>query len=185
MSAPMLVGAAEVQITPPVGTELAGYFSPRVSEGVISELMAKAVVVGEGEDRVAVIACDLITMTAEVSGPARERIERETGIRGERVLICSTHTHTGPELRPNRPIKRNEEWFATLPGLIADAAIAAAGNQRPTIMSVGDDYEEGLAFNRRFRYKDGTEQFGVHDEEQVVGPAGPTDPQLGVVSSRE
>lgn len=181
MSAPMLVGAAEVQITPPVGTELAGYFSPRVSEGVISELMAKAVVVGEGDDRIAIIACDLITMTAEVSGPARERIERETGIRGQRVLICSTHTHTGPELRPNRPIKRNEEWFVTLPGLIADAAIAAAGNQRPTIMSIGVDHEEGLAFNRRFRYKDGTEQFGVHDEEQVVGPAGPTDPQLGVI----
>jgi len=178
----MLVGVAETVITPPVGTELAGYFHPRVSEGVISDLMAKAVVAGTGDDRVAIVACDLITMTAELSGPTRERITAATGIPGERVLICSTHTHTGPELRPNRPIARNEEYFAGLPERIAEAAIQAAANQRECIMSVGDDHEEGLAFNRRFRYRDGTEQFGLHgDPEDVVGPAGPTDPQLGVI----
>ena len=178
----MLVGAAEVVITPPVGTELAGYFSPRVSEGVISELKAKAIVAGDGAERVAIVACDLITMVAEISGAVREKIAAATGIPGDRIMICSTHTHTGPELRPNRPIARNEAWFATLPGLIADAAIAAAENQRPAIMSVGSECEEGLAFNRRFRYRDSTELFGVHgDGSDVVGPAGPTDPELGVV----
>jgi neutral ceramidase len=182
MSDKMLVGAAEVIITPPVGTELAGYFQPRVSEGVISELKAKAVVAGDGAEGVAIIACDLITMTAEISAAARAKITAATGIPGERVMICSTHTHTGPELRAKRHIGRNEEWIATLPGLIADAAIAAAENQRPAVMSVGSEHEEGLAFNRRFRYRDGTELFGVHgDGSDVVGPAGPTDPEFGVV----
>lgn len=182
MSEEMLVGAAEVVITPPVGTELAGYFHPRVSEGVIADLKAKAIVAGDGAERVVMVACDLIAMTGKISGAAREKIEAATGIAGERVMICSTHTHTGPELRPNRPIARNEEWIATLPGLIADAAIEAAANQRQCVMSVGSEWEEGLAFNRRFRYGDGTEQFGVHgDGSEVVGPAGPIDPELGVV----
>jgi hypothetical protein len=180
----MMAGAAEVQITPPVGTELAGYFHPRVSDGVISELMAKSVVVGEGDERVAVCACDLITMTEEISSEAREIIQEATGIPGGRVMICATHTHTGPELRQNRPIARNEEWIKTLPGLIAESVIAAADNQQEAIVGVGSDHEEGLAFNRRFRYKDGREEFGVKDADEVVGPAGPTDPELGVVTFR-
>ena len=36
------VGAAEVKITPPLGTPLAGYLGPRFSEGVLDELYAKA-----------------------------------------------------------------------------------------------------------------------------------------------
>ena len=38
----LLVGAAETVITPPVGTALAGYFTPRLSTGVIHDLKAKA-----------------------------------------------------------------------------------------------------------------------------------------------
>lgn len=42
----MFAGAGEVVISPPVGAERPGYFQPRVSEGVISDLMAKAIVAG-------------------------------------------------------------------------------------------------------------------------------------------
>lgn len=180
----MQVGAAETKISPPLGTELAGYFQTRVSEGVISELMAKALVMGEGADRVALVACDLLVMTAEISSQAREIIERETGISGDRVMIGATHTHTGPELRPDRPIQRNEEYMQALPALIAEAVIAAADNQRPCLACAGRDREEGLAFNRRFRYSDGTEQFGIRGD-SMVDVAGPTDPELGVVAFRE
>jgi hypothetical protein len=178
------VGAAESNITPPLGTELAGYFETRVSDGVISDLMAKAVVVGTGEERIALIACDLITMSAEVTAEVRQLVEAATGIPGERVMVCSTHTHTGPEIRGGRPIKRNEEYVAGLPGRIAAAAIAAAAKARPACICIGHDHEEGLAFNRRFRYNDATEQFGMSGD-QVAGPAGPTDPELGVVAFRE
>jgi neutral ceramidase len=186
MESPALlpVGAAETVISPPLGTELAGYFSPRVSDGVISDLMAKAIVVGEGADRIALIACDLLAITEEISVPVRARVAAETGIPGDRVMICATHTHTGPELRANRPIKRNEEYMAGLPDRIADAAIAAAAKPRPACICLGRDHEEGLAFNRRFRYDDASEQFGMRGD-NVVGVAGPTDPDLGVIAFRE
>ena len=179
------VGAAESCITPPEGTELAGYFTPRIAAGVISPLMAKAIVAGEGDGRVALIACDLITMTAEVTEATRRIIQAETGIQPHRVMVCSTHTHTGPELRLNRLIKRNEAYFGGLSARIAQAAIDAAACQRPAVISAGIDHEEGLAFNRRFRTRDGREQFGLGGSEgAVVGVAGPTDPQLGVVAIR-
>jgi hypothetical protein len=186
MDSPKLlpVGAAESAISPPLGTELAGYFHPRVSDGVISDLMAKAVVLGEGDECIALIACDLLAIPEELSAPVRARVEAETGIPGERVMVCATHTHTGPELRPGRPIKRNEEYMAGLPDRIAEAAIAAAGKQRQACICIGHDHEEGLAFNRRFRYEDATEQFGIRGD-NVVGVAGPTDPELGVIAFRE
>jgi hypothetical protein len=146
--------------------------------------MAKAVVLGEGSDRIALIACDLLAITEEISIPVRRRVAAETGIPGERVMVCATHTHTGPELRAGRPIKRNEEYMAGLPDRIAEAAIAAAASQKPACVCIGHDHEEGLAFNRRFRYADASEQFGMRGDD-VVGVAGPTDPELGVIAFRE
>lgn len=115
------VGAAETVITPPLGTELAGYFTTRISDGIISDLKAKAVVVGSGTSRIALVACDLITMTQEITDAVRELAAKQTGISPSRVMVCATHTHTGPEPRPNRPIRRNEEYIAELPGRIAAA----------------------------------------------------------------
>lgn len=186
MEATLLVGAAETVITPPLGTGLAGYFTPRISEGVIYDLKAKAVIAGEGEGRVGIIACDLIGLPAEIVQAAREKLQEATGIPGERVLICGTHTHTGPETRSNRIVPANDDYLQELPGLIAAAGIAAAANARPSSLWLGRDHEEGLAFNRRFRLRDGREQFGPGpDPDAVAGVAGPTDPELGVIAFRQ
>ena len=44
-------GVAAVSITPPNGTPLAGYYRKRLSEGVLDELHAKAIVFEQGELR--------------------------------------------------------------------------------------------------------------------------------------
>ncbi len=184
MTSLLQVGAAEVVITPPIGTALAGYFTPRTSEGVIYDLKAKAIIAGDGEQALGIIACDLICIPQELVAEARRQLEAATGIPGERVLICATHTHTGPETRGSRDlIPPNEEYLARLPGLIAEAGILAAKNRRGCVLSMGADHEEGLAHNRRFRMRDGTEQFGPgSDPELLAGVAGPTDPRLSVLT---
>lgn len=186
MSATMFAGAAETVITPPLGTNLAGYFTPRVSDGVISDLKAKAVVAGEGKDAVGIIACDLIGIPEEIVKAAREVFEAATGIAGNRILICGTHTHTGPETRPKRIVPTNDDYLAELPKLIAQAGIDAANNRKACILSLGRDHEEGLAYNRRFRMRDGSEQFGPgNDLDLLAGVAGPTDPEMGVLAFAE
>jgi len=54
------VGVAQVAITPPIGTGLAGYFHQRESTAVKDELYAKALVVSTDEQSIALVACDLI-----------------------------------------------------------------------------------------------------------------------------
>lgn len=179
----LMAGAAETIITPPIGTALAGYFTPRISKGVIYDLKAKAIIVGEGAEAVGIIACDLLGLPAEIVAQTREIFRQATGIPGERLLICCTHTHTGPETRKGRLIPTNEEYLAQLPARIAEAGICAARNRKPCEIKIGRDFEKGLAFNRRFRLRDGREQFGPGpDPEAVAGVAGPIDPELGVVT---
>ncbi len=122
----MRIGAAETIITPPLGTALAGYFHSRTSTGKISDLKAKALIAGDGPDAIGIVACDLIGVSAEVVSAARKLVQERIGLPGERLMICATHTHTGPETRHSRIVPVNEEWLASLPGKIADAAVAAS-----------------------------------------------------------
>ncbi len=176
-------GSARVEITPPLGTALAGYFSPRWSDRVEDPLYAKALVLESGGERIALVSCDVICMPADVADPARELIEQRTGIPGGNVLICATHTHTGPEMRRGRTvIPANEEWLDTVPGLIADAVDAALADMFDAVLIPGRECEDRLGSNRLGRNPDGTEVFG---KEGAIGPAGPIDPELLAMSIRD
>ena len=184
----ILTGTAENDITPPIGTQLAGYFQTRVSDGLIHPLMAKAAVFGEGDERCCLIVCDIITMTSWVRDKTREIINAETGIKPERIMISATHTPTGPEIRDgSKTTSVNLEYREGLPRRIADAAIKAANSMKPAYLCIGTEQEEGLAFNRRFRMSNGTEQFGPYSDGDVhsVGFAGPIDPMFGALVFKE
>src|SRR5215472_1662710 len=90
------VGAAEVAISPPPGTPMAGYYSTRLSTGVHDDLHAKAIVIASGGQRVALVACDLVGIPPAVIEEAREMIHAATGIPGSNIMISATHSHTGP-----------------------------------------------------------------------------------------
>ncbi len=68
MNEELLVGVAEVDITPPVGTLLAGSLKPRASVGVGNPLYAKAIVLESGGTRLAYIALDLISVERGFGG---------------------------------------------------------------------------------------------------------------------
>ena len=176
-------GCAQQIITPPVGTSLAGYFHDRVSTSVRDDLYAKAIVIENGESRLALVSCDLIGITEEIAAPAKAFIEQEMGIPPENVLICATHTHTGPEIRSNAVVPCREAWVAELPRRIADAVKTAADAMCSATLRVGRATAYGCAFNRLFRLKDGSEQFGKRGRDaEVIAEAGPIDPELQTLS---
>jgi len=70
----LLVGAAEIVITPPVGTYLDGYGARTSgSVGVHDDLHARALVVDDGVTQAALVSCDLIGVDAG-SSPRRARL---------------------------------------------------------------------------------------------------------------
>lgn len=174
-------GGARVDLTPPVGVSLAGYFHDRVAESVRDKLFAHALVVESRGTRVALVSCDLISLDAATAAPAKERIERETGIPPDHVLICATHTHTGPELRAKAVVPTSPEYVATLPDRIAEAVVRAAADPSEVTVHAGRTELHGYSFNRLFRLRDGTERFG-RVEGQTIREAGPIDPELQTLS---
>jgi neutral ceramidase len=75
-------GAASVDITPPVGTPMAGYYAERLSKGVHDPLRAKAIVLEHGGKKAALVALDLISTPLALVEETRREIEKTSGIKG-------------------------------------------------------------------------------------------------------
>jgi neutral ceramidase len=184
------LGAAAGVITPPPGTPLAGYYNERPSEGVIDDILAKVAVLDDGQTKVALVVCDLLSLPRPTILEARQLIEKQTGIPGSHVMISATHQHTGPVVA--RESSRDEldggsgdlgrRYTAGLPGLIAKTVREAAARLAPTRVSFARGFEQQLAFNRRYWMKDGTVGWNPGKlNPNTLRPVGPTDPEVGVV----
>lgn len=184
-------GAAAVSITPLPGTPLAGYYHTRVADGVLDNLYAKALVVEQDGAKAAFIVLDTTTVTRSITIAARKLIAEKTGIPPERVMISATHTHNGPVLKRDSLMDditgastpRAIEYGERLPGLIAQAVAEADAKLTPARASAGIGREDGLNFNRRYVMKDGTIGWNTlrSNRTNVVRPAGPIDPDVGVL----
>src|SRR5262249_3852217 len=95
-SAELSVGVATVDITPPQGYRMAGYFVERVNTGTHDPLLAKAIVFRQGERKAALVFCDLVAVTRNVADRARARASEKTGIPVGSIAVAATHSHTGP-----------------------------------------------------------------------------------------
>ncbi len=190
MAPTLTVGAAKVDITPPVGTLLAGALKPRESQGVGNPLYASALVIeDEQESRLALVALDLISLDRSNGGDAAVRLASQaTGIPESHVCLTCSHTHTGPYTRQRQRQFINEEWLDALPGKIAQAVAEADDARVPATMSRCRAFEFRVQHNRRMRFKDGRDVNGwllrnqVNTDLQCLGSAGPIDPEVGMLA---
>jgi hypothetical protein len=184
------VGLAQADITPPVGIPLAGYYHERGATGILDPLFCKALLLECEGQRVALVTLDLISVTRETTDRARAEIERATGIPGEYVMIAATHAHTGPELAQSG--RRNGEPGAKdnlvvaftegLPARIAATVRLAGERLEAAQLSAARARCEGLTFNRRYYLRDGSVGWNPGKlNPDIVLPAGPTDPEVGLL----
>lgn len=193
---PLSAGVAVVDITPPVGYRMAGYFSERKSTGTHDPLLAKAVVFAQGDIRAALVECDLVCVTADVTAKARAAAENATGIPARYISVAATHSHTGPlfagplaRLWSEQAAARKEtnrattfDYPAMLAERVTESIVQAAKNLRPVTLSAGSAEEMRLAFNRRFHMKDGSVRFNPgRMNPDIVRVAGPIDPAVNIV----
>ena len=194
------VGAAEIDITPPVGYRLAGYFNERLATGTHDPLHAKAIVLRQGAERVALVSCDLIGFSLAVTTNARVQASALTGIPVSNIVICATHSHTGPlfdgALRDyfhevaEKKYSHDPQEAVDYPALLIERLVkvigAAQANLRPAQLQAGIATQPGLAFNRRYWMKNGKVVFNPGQlNPNIVRPAGPTDPDVGIVLARD
>lgn len=174
----LLCGTYESVITPPLGSEIPGQFADRRLTEIKDELYVKAVAIESCGEAVIFIAVDALFVLAKETEQIRKRIHAFTNISPERIMLSATHTHTGPPIWPGQ----DEAYLSELTRKAADAAILAYRRRRPARIGFGAGTENGIAFNRRFRMKDGTVRTNPgYDNPDIVGPEGPADPEVVVV----
>jgi len=149
----LLAGFATVDITPPLGREMAGFgpYLERKATSVHDPLMAHAAVIEVDGKRVAVVGCDLAGVTLDLTQQVRTLVEAGTGIPGRNVLISASHTHSGPAV-PHWVGwgARDEEYLQTLPQKIAQAVITASARLQPVKVYYAEVPVEGVGENREY-----------------------------------
>ena len=119
----MYAGAAEIDITPPVGTWIVG--NTTRSTGVHDPLHARALVLADSpardSNRVAIVTMDITGLSWDLGDALRAAITSATGV--ETVLINFSHTHNAPMLffgEPDTDRELERELGAWLEGLEAE-----------------------------------------------------------------
>ncbi len=181
-------GAAETDITPLLGAFLTGSFKPRPAEDIDDPLYAKAVVLDDGETRLAMVVLDLIAVPREVVTKIRSLIAEHTEIPPSHVMIGCTHTHTGPQTRESSLVPRDDSYVEWLIHRVSDTVRLAANRLEPARIAWGQGEQHDISFCRRFLMTDGTVRtnpgrpgLAGDDKPQIVKPVSPIDPAVGVL----
>lgn len=164
-------GVASVNITPSVGQDNMGdYLRLKPAVGVGNELYAKALVLDDGGERVAIVTADIIGFPDNLVNDTRERIQVLTGIDGRNVLLSASHTHSSPAV--NGWDQPAADYLTELSKKVAGAVYMADQNKQEVLIGSGVG-EAKVGINRWQKMPTGV-RWGPN-------PDGPADPAVGVV----
>ncbi len=173
-------GVGKREITPPVGTPLAGRPSTYLSFHIHDPLWAKVIYFEIDETRAVLISVDLILLERAFSAGVREEIAQRLKLPVEAVIFCATHTHTGPSVGWS-PWEGQGAYEAGLKRKVVDAAQEAQATAAPASVFYAASRREDLSHNRRFVMRDGAVVTHPGPDEGALHPDGPIDPEIQAV----
>ncbi len=181
------VGYSRVNVNPPLGIGVAGYYIPRFAKGILDDIEVRALVLECNDKRIALLSLDVCGVGEEIFTSWFEKIEKETGISKENIFLSATHTHTGPQLEANgrydadlNVIEDYVDFFGTR---IADAVKLAIDDLKNSKMGYIVGYApERVAYIRRYKMKDGTTfTCPPIDDPNIDHPIGELDQRVNVL----
>lgn len=172
--ATLRAGVAKSDITPPIGTPLAGYGAraAKPSTGVHDPCEARALVIDNGVEKLAFVAVDHLGFDHGMVQRIRETASAAAHIPPGNIFVMSTHTHSGGgafmEMLPPLALILAGKFDPKVRGFYeqrtAEAVIAADKSLRPARIAIGAGEARGIS---RFR--------------SSWPPNGPIDPEVGVI----
>lgn len=150
-------GSAQIEITPKDSQFLFGYpHVERYSTGVHDKLWSSSLYLSDGKTDCLFIANDIIFVGKDNVANARKRINKQTGIAAENIMITATHTHSGPHTvdyisnnaDPSVP-KADQNYIQFMEDCIVESAVKAHKNARPAKLGLAIADDTGVGTNRR------------------------------------
>ena len=162
--AALQAGCAKVNVTSPLGLKLIGSYG-KPSDAVLDELHGRALVLSDGDNTVAIVSVDLLyAPLEELTNPVRALAAERTGIPEENVMVCATHTHSGPDIFSNAKLDSeshipDEEidlaYRQTVVEKLASAVQMAHRDMQPAKIGAALGELPEVVYNRRPRRDDG------------------------------
>ncbi len=195
-SAEFRAGAAIVDVTPEALPVLVnGGMLSRSIGTVKTRLHARAIVLDDGNERLAVVVVDSCMMPRPLLDDAKALAATRTEIAADHMLISATHTHSAPSSLSCLGTEADANYVPYLRVKLAEAIAAAEANLEPAQVgwAVGDA-PEYTALRRWIRRPDriANDPFGnptvranMHagaNWDDVTGESGPEDPALSLIA---
>ena len=193
-------GFAERDISPEIGMEMPGGYGKSYHKEFHDPCKVRAAVFDDGERRVALVGVDALELPRSLVEAARAGVHTRCGILRDHVLIGASHSHSsGPVgmVEPGQfdhasPLVRklayeqssmSDAAYAKRVEEQIEAAVVEAHQRRAESRAgFGSGFEDKVAFNRRFRMKNGlTYTHPGKGNPDILAPAGPVDPEVGVI----
>jgi len=154
-------GYARVNIDPPLGIGMAGYYIPRYARGFLDSLEVSALALTCGGQPILLISVDHCGIPAHLATRYAKAIASASPVPEENVFLTATHTHTGPFLTSTDCFEVDEEQISCyadfLERRLVDAATLALADLKPARMGyIEGRAPERVAYIRRYKMKDGS-----------------------------
>ena len=175
-------GFGRVNVNPPMGIAISGYFIPRYAEGILDDLELNALALEAGGKQVLLMCLDNCVPKADVLDESRRQISQATGVPYEAIFISATHTHTSPYVRDDAEDPVERAYVGFLYTRMVDAARFALDDLKPARMGWAVGTAPNIAFVRRFRMVDGKVRTnpGVGNPD-ILHPIGDVDERVNVL----
>lgn len=151
------VGYAKELITPNEPVPLNGYGNNqnRMHNNTLDHLYVTCVAFKDGDETLLWIAQDLLN-TEPATYDVFDRVALSTGVDRNRVMVCSSHTHSGPDTNmPSHPAISSYLSTVYYPAVIK-AAQNALKDLQPAQLYGASTTLEGMNFVRHYIMNDGT-----------------------------
>jgi hypothetical protein len=193
--ATLRAGAAAVDVTPKqFPLNMPGGFTGKSATGAHDPFHARALVLDDGTTTIAMVVLDSLGAGRDTIDEAKQIAAERTRIPMRNMLICSTHTHTGPPSGAREGNPNTVAYHSLLVNGLAESIIQAHAKLRPAAVGAAAHPLPDEVFNRRWHLKPGAmplNPFGTFDQvktnpgwnpEKLDRPAGPTDPDVTIIS---
>lgn len=194
---PLQAGVAQVDITPKMGTQIAGDIGRyRPAELVNDPIYAKALVFESKGRKLCFLSLDLLVITDKWVDEIRRKVGKRFGFEPEAVMIHAVQNHSAPSLGHHMVTDEcrlispelwwmrggDEKYNSFALKRILDAIRLASESLKPVRIGVASGIEGRVAFNRRFVMRDGTAvMLPPAGDPNIRYVEGPIDPELGVM----
>ena len=186
---PWRVGVATRTLTPPGPIWLAGYANRTApSNGVALDLHGKALALDDGAGgRLVIVTLDLIGVPAALRAHTEKAAAEKFGLKPHEVLLNASHTHSGPQVSPDRMMLERAFRQNAKPADVAAVDAFETFLRAAVLDLIGESLQSaaparlefstaraGFAMNRRRPERNGTITNNPY-------PAGPVDHEVPVL----